>query len=1085
MTGAASTVPGPQGPAGAASTVPGPQGPAGPAPSGSAGQVIYLTASGVASATANLVINTSNITSLLPIISNITAGLSSTVPANCITGTVATSTTAGNVTNPAQSNITSTGTLTSLTVTGNITSSTGVFTGNGSGLTSLTGSIITGTVPLATTAITVSGATQSNITSLGTLTGLKVNGFTGIGTISPTSLFHVQGVAPRITLQNNTGSANHLGIDILTTASASVPSCQLDFVDDGSTSAHMYFNSKNSSNVLINRLFIKSSGAIGVNTSNPLFQLDINGSCNASSYAGNGSALTSISAGNIVGTVQNANIAVNVSGASQPAITSLGTLSNLTVSANTTSLNMTCSNLLTTQLLSIGTGGSCQVQTLYGLSANLTNYVLTSNLTVNNTATISSLTIPGATTNASITNLSGFPNNGSGSTRDALVISQNNGNTARFNLWGDVYGLGAQIDAGANVFRWLAPGANPTTEYMRLSGPNLGIGMLPSYPLDVNGTCRATAFIGDGHGLSNLNTTTILSVGTLTTLSVSGNAYVTGAVQGASVTATNFYGGTGSFSTLTGTTLRVSTTAEIDGGLTLLGGASFPLDLTVATTTGAGIRILNTTTTNASVLYVPSGSTNSFSAGAGSNTSTIGSGYYIYDASNSALRFLVSPNGNIGVNGCNNPGCSLSFGQAYANKVLSLYDTNSAESVATGTSFFGLGVNSNTLRYNVPAYGQHAFYSGTSNPFLIDGSGNVYCNNSTFLQGAVRCGGALTCAGIVNIPGNVKQGVETYYNANDRYGIVQDAGGTMRLYTSTSYTPATIRLCGATSATSFTDYLTVLTNSGFVGIGRIDPPNLLSLYGAPSSMSGPHFCAHTSSDAYPLFQQLNWAHDNIAQGFDCYWDGTTFRASQVGACFQIYKHNQQLNFNYGYSASPGNAPTITTTFSIGSSGQFYMATHIQPTVANNWMCGTSGSPWLSVYSQNGCITTSDSRLKTSTPLTYGLNEIMKVSTIKYKWNTQVDLPDTDENKNFQYFGVKADELVAIFPELCYSKTYDANGDAVLGDDTVQINYSELTPILINSVKELKRENDDLRSTVSTLQAQLASVLAILSKNNIS
>ena len=87
--------------------------------------------------------------------------------------------TAGTVTTAAQPNITSVGTLTSLTVTGNITSSTGLFTGNGAGLTNLTGANITGTVANATYAVTagtVTTAAQPNITSVGNLTSLNTVG---------------------------------------------------------------------------------------------------------------------------------------------------------------------------------------------------------------------------------------------------------------------------------------------------------------------------------------------------------------------------------------------------------------------------------------------------------------------------------------------------------------------------------------------------------------------------------------------------------------------------------------------------------------------------------------------------------------------------------------------------------------------------------------------------------------------------------------------------------------------------------------------------------------------------------------------
>jgi hypothetical protein len=115
-----------------------------------------------------------------------------------VTGTVANATfatsagTAGTVTTNAQPNITSVGTLTSLAVTGNanagnigvsgnitaanITANTGVFTGNGSGLSAIAGANVTGTVASATTAGTVTTAAQPNITSVGTLTSLTVSG---------------------------------------------------------------------------------------------------------------------------------------------------------------------------------------------------------------------------------------------------------------------------------------------------------------------------------------------------------------------------------------------------------------------------------------------------------------------------------------------------------------------------------------------------------------------------------------------------------------------------------------------------------------------------------------------------------------------------------------------------------------------------------------------------------------------------------------------------------------------------------------------------------------------------------------------
>jgi hypothetical protein len=108
--------------------------------------------------------------------------------------------------NASQTQVTAVGTLTGLAVNGNITAAnitanTGVFTGNGSGLTALTGANVSGAVSFATTANAVAGANvsgtvanatfatsagsattagtvttaaQGNITSVGTLTGLTL-----------------------------------------------------------------------------------------------------------------------------------------------------------------------------------------------------------------------------------------------------------------------------------------------------------------------------------------------------------------------------------------------------------------------------------------------------------------------------------------------------------------------------------------------------------------------------------------------------------------------------------------------------------------------------------------------------------------------------------------------------------------------------------------------------------------------------------------------------------------------------------------------------------------------------------------------
>jgi hypothetical protein len=72
--------------------------------------------------------------------------------------------------------------------------------------------------------------------------------------------------------------------------------------------------------------------------------------------------------------------------------------------------------------------------------------------------------------------------------------------------------------------------------------------------------------------------------------------------------------------------------------------------------------------------------------------------------STGATAMMINPAGNVGI-GVTNPGCALSFGATTNNKILCLWDGNTSDPVSTGYSFYGFGVNSNYLRFQVPGSG--------------------------------------------------------------------------------------------------------------------------------------------------------------------------------------------------------------------------------------------------------------------------------------------------------------------------------------------------------------------------------------------
>lgn len=226
--------------------------------------------------------------------------------------------TAITVTGNAQPNITSLGTLSSLDVTGNVSVS-GRFIGSGAGLTNVPAAAIVGTVPSAASAVTagtVTSPSQSNITSLGTLTGLTVSGsaaFTG-----PTVNL---GAVGNIRIAGGTS-----GQVLLSTGAGGVT---WGAAGGGTSDTAITVTGNAQPNIT----------SVGTLTS-----LSTSGNITAAGiFIGNGFGLTNLQGSSVSGTVASATSASSattagtVTTAAQPNITSVGTLTALTVSGNITS----------------------------------------------------------------------------------------------------------------------------------------------------------------------------------------------------------------------------------------------------------------------------------------------------------------------------------------------------------------------------------------------------------------------------------------------------------------------------------------------------------------------------------------------------------------------------------------------------------------------------------------------------------------------------------------------------------------------------------------------------------------------------
>jgi hypothetical protein len=116
---------------------------------------------------------------------------------------------------------------------------------------------------------------------------------------------------------------------------------------------------------------------------------------------------------------------------------------------------------------------------------------------------------------------------------------------------------------------------------------------------------------------------------------------------------------------------------------------------------------------------------------------------------------------------------------------------------------------------------------------------------------------------------------------------------------------------------------------------------------------------------------------------------------------------------------------------------------------------------------------SDIRLKTIIePLHNPLDVISKLNGFKYKYNSNIN--DLHMNMNMDnekiMIGLNAQEVQKVIPEIVSIAPIDMNenGQSLSGHKYLTIQYERIIPYLIESIKELKKENDELKLISSNL-----------------
>ena len=196
----------------------------------------------------------------------------------------------------------------------------------------------------------------------------------------------------------------------------------------------------------------------------------------------------------------------------------------------------------------------------------------------------------------------------------------------------------------------------------------------------------------------------------------------------------------------------------------------------------------------------------------------------------------------------------------------------------------------------------------------------------------------------------------------------------------------------------------------------------------------------------------------------------------------------ESNGNVGIGTAPNAADKLAVNgrirfgsaeyFDDGGSFQIISGGTIRPDLDNSRDLGTLLYRWDDIFATNGVIQTSDRRSKKdikSSP--YGLNELMQLKPVTYKWKK-------DPAKGEQ-LGLIAQEVQKVMREV----VYDPKDDLVMDEEgnlkarenaeelRLGISYSALIPVVIKAVQEQQAIIVDQQSTIATQADQINQLLA--------
>ncbi|NIP28729.1 MAG: hypothetical protein GWN67_23385 [Phycisphaerae bacterium] len=261
----------------------------------------------------------------------------------------------------------------------------------------------------------------------------------------------------------------------------------------------------------------------------------------------------------------------------------------------------------------------------------------------------------------------------------------------------------------------------------------------------------------------------------------------------------------------------------------------------------------------------------------------------------------------------------------------------------------------------------------------------------------------------------------------------------------------------------------VIQSDGSVGIGTTNPQNKLDVAGAVAVGSSYSGLETAPTNGMIVQGNVGIGTKNPTHKLDIYSGLDALRVGHANSWFEVSTSTRTIlsladgegnraGFISGTENELGKNMLVIAGCDDGGSCPYYTYFHESGKVG----IGEPNPQYrLDVDGDMQCVTlheTSDARLKTNVRrLTNVLDNVEKIRGVSFEWNKEAE--SVGATAGDKHIGVIAQDVEKVFPELVSTPV----------NDYKSVDYTKLTAVLIEAVKELKSENDLLKQRVSTLE----------------